>query len=793
MRKLTFFVLLLSSLFLVACGEPAEREAKYVERARVLFEKGDYEKALIALINAQQIVPAGIESTYYQGLIAEAEGDLSGALSKFQKVYERDSTHLRAMLKIGNIYLITNMLDLAEDMADQALVIAPDNADLGALRAGIALRRENRLEAQKLAEAVLAAHPAHIAAAGILARILSDRGDVGDALKVLETAIRLNPKNQNLRRVKILLHLENGDLPAAEKLYHELFALAPDFFDYRKELVRQYIAYGQLDDGEEVLRDLIAEFPTDIKPKQLLVDFLLNQRSFAAAEQEMLTFLAEDPENNDLRLDLAGIYVTHGQLDKAEMVYRDVLQSAASDKHVVLAQVGLARTLLDLGKITPAAKLLDKVLKDDPENGTAMLLRSRLYLAEDDYSRAILNLRTFMLQEPSATAGLVFLAQAHLMAKEPGLAIDALQRLIEMDPTNDRAALLLASLLARRGDLDEAYPLVTEVVKRNPGNKEALTEKFRILLVSEDWDEAESVAREVRGLSGGAVLGHELFGRLYRRQARFAEAAAEFRAALAIDPSREAALAGLTMSYLAEDRAADAEVLLQDRLVSRPDDALAYKLLGDTRQERAGSVHAAMDAYRKAITLRPSWSEPYLRLALLHREEGDSDKMVAVLERGLENAPGDEALKIALASGYEDKGDPLQAIEIYEKMAHRNADNVVVANNLVALVSDYDFENEARLSMAEKLTASFEETTQPALLDTLGWVHYRLGNYELALSYLEKALSSGGDTPQIRYHLGMVYLELGKAEQARQELEMAVQSDTKFPGLGKAREALAEL
>ncbi|HMB75149.1 MAG TPA: tetratricopeptide repeat protein, partial [Kiloniellaceae bacterium] len=336
LRKLTLFTLLLSSLFLVACGEPAEREAKYVERAKAFYEKGDYERATIELSNAQQINPEGIESTYYQGLIKEAEGDLSGALWRFQTVYERDPTHLRAVLKIGNIFLITNMLDDAQEMAERASEIAPGDADLGALKAGIALRRENTDEAKDLAEAVLANDPAHIAAAGILARIFSDRGETGRALQVLDSAIQLNPENQNLRRVKILLHLENGDLPSAEKVYFELFALAPEFLDYRKELVRHYIAYGRLDDGEMLLRNLVAEFPTEIEPKQLLVDFLLNQRSFSAAEQEMLNFLAEDPENDELRLDLAGIYSAQGLRDKAEAVYLDVLQGAGSDKAVVL-------------------------------------------------------------------------------------------------------------------------------------------------------------------------------------------------------------------------------------------------------------------------------------------------------------------------------------------------------------------------------------------------------------------------------------------------------------------------
>jgi hypothetical protein len=39
----------------------------------------------------------------------------------------------------------------------------------------------------------------------------------------------------------------------------------------------------------------------------------------------------------------------------------------------------------------------------------------------------------------------------------------------------------------------------------------------------------------------------------------------------------------------------------------------------------------------------------------------------------------------------------------------------------------------------------------------------------------------------------MVYLELSKPDLARRELELAIQGETAFPGIEKARQALAEL
>ena len=792
-RKLTFLIVAITGLALVACSEPAEREAKYVDRGKMLFEDGNYEKAELEFRNALQINPMGSESRFHLGLIDEIEGKLPKALKKFKRVHQQDPAHVGAIIKLGNIYLITNNLGFASDMAKEAAAIEPGSADLHALRAGISLRRGEIEESAAEAKAALAKNPAHVAAAGVLARVHSDRGETKEAIAILDTAINLNQENQNLRRVKILLHLENGDLASAEMIYLELFELAPDFFDYRKELVRQYIAHERLDDGENLLRNLVAEFPSDNEPKKLLVDYLLNQRSFKAAESELMGYVAIDPENDDLLIILAGIYQAEGLTDKAVIVYQDILDQNSFGPHAVQAWVSLAQIHLQRDEVASATELLDKVMEEDPGNSVALLLRSRVYLVGDDYSSATLNLRKLLRDEPGSRPALVLLTQAHLMANEPDLAVESLRSLVQIDPLNDLARSLLASLLTRSGEMDAAFPLLEEVLAQQPGNIDALIGKFQILLSREAWLEAEDVARKVVHHRDGGARGHELLGRLFHQQVRYQDAAAEFLAALEIDAGLEGSLNGLIRAYFSQDRQPAAERFLEERVAKNPEDALAYKLLGEAYQQRDGGGVEAEQAFKRALTLRPGWPEPYLRLAILYRDEKDTAQMVDVLERGLKQAPGHEALSFALASSYEEAGDPMEAIKTYEAMIRSNANNVAVANNLVALISDYDFENESRLELAENLSRPFEASKQAVLLDTLGWVHYRLGNFQQAISYLESALANGGNHPQVHYHLGMVYLELGKPDLARRELELAIQGEAVFPGVEKARQALAEL
>ena len=52
------------------------------------------------------------------------------------------------------------------------------------------------------------------------------------------------------------------------------------------------------------------------------------------------------------------------------------------------------------------------------------------------------------------------------------------------------------------------------------------------------------------------------------------------------------------------------------------------------------------------------------------------------------------------------------------------------------------------------------------MLDSLGWVHYRLGNLDKAAEFLQKAYAVQAD-PEIAAHLGEVLWKQGKLEEAK--------------------------
>jgi Flp pilus assembly protein TadD len=81
----------------------------------------------------------------------------------------------------------------------------------------------------------------------------------------------------------------------------------------------------------------------------------------------------------------------------------------------------------------------------------------------------------------------------------------------------------------------------------------------------------------------------------------------------------------------------------------------------------------------------------------------------------------------------------------------------------------------------------------PRASDTLGWILFKRGIYQNAFSFLKESAAKMGDNPQVQYHLGMVYAQLGDQPNARKALNAAIGSPADFQRKDEARKTLAAL
>ena len=196
--------------------------------------------------------------------------------------------------------------------------------------------------------------------------------------------------------------------------------------------------------------------------------------------------------------------------------------------------------------------------------------------------------------------------------------------------------------------------------------------------------------------------------------------------------------------------------------------------------------------YRMDLPCWPDDPRLLLSLAGLYTGQGDLDKAASIYEQGMKADPENARFTLGLAGIRERQKQYEEAIAIYEKAYEKNPDNLVIVNNLASLLSDHR-DDEQSLTRARELAGKLADTGQPALLDTLGWVHYRLGEYEDAASVLSGVVEKAPDVPVFRYHLGMVYLKQGDNRAAKEILSKAVAEEYNYDGVDEARRVYSEL
>jgi predicted Zn-dependent protease len=226
-------------------------------------------------------------------------------------------------------------------------------------------------------------------------------------------------------------------------------------------------------------------------------------------------------------------------------------------------------------------------------------------------------------------------------------------------------------------------------------------------------------------------------------------------------------------------------------LKESPKHPVAYELLGEVYFYQK-KYNEAEQSLRKAIEVNPKWNMPYKNLGNVYLARGDVAMASQVYQQGLSAIPEDAELLVYLAGSYERARNYEKAIAVYEQVLGKNSANDIAANNLAALIADHKPDPQS-LKRAKELAMRFESSQQPAFMDTLGWIYYKSGETDKAISLLEKVVKQAPEVSVFRYHLGMVYYKKGDLQSAKTQLAKAVESKNEYPGLEEARGTLKQI
>lgn len=330
------------------------------------------------------------------------------------------------------------------------------------------------------------------------------------------------------------------------------------------------------------------------------------------------------------------------------------------------------------------------------------------------------------------------------------------------------------------------------------------------------YEEAETDYKALTSSSATANLFMLDHGAFLERRKRHAEAVALYDQALAADPTdaslqkaRARALAkgaapplttirqgaaqnlvACAATFAGERQSQFALAYLRLALRLDPEREEAWLLVGDLLNQ-ADDHRGAIEAFGHILPSSTQYATAQSKLAWTYQESGDKAKALEIARQAMVAAPGDRDVQIALAdllraNEHWDESvkvlDPLIASEaaspdwrvlylrgIALERAGRwseaerdlgaalkiNPDEPELLNFLGYSWIDRNERLPEALSMVQKAVDARPQSG--AMLDSLGWAYYRLGNYKIAVEKLEAAVELEPGDPDVNGHLGDAY------------------------------------
>lgn len=777
---------------LSGCDDFEQRKTSYLEKGKEFFDAGEYDRAWLELKNVLQIDEKHAESWYLLGRIKERASELPKALANYTRAVELDANLVDARIHKARILIAAKRLDVAQEDVDIALQQAPRNPDALVNRGMLRLQREDKKSAEEDARAALLLDRANVGAIVLLAGILEERNDLSEAVALLRKGIELNPNDLALKLMLVRVYDTSKNTDGVIEVLRQLVKQWPKENAFPLQLANVYLKMARAKDAEEVLRDAIAVEPDDIERQKVLLRFLVQAEGIDSGRKELENLKKRQPELMELRFIEAEMQRAAKENAGAEETYRQIIdKSTGKGIDAIRARNALASMMIMTERKDEAKALVKLVLDEAPGNADALQMRAVLAVADQNVEQAIADLRRVLRDYPERLSAQHLLGQAHAVREEYDLAEEAFLRAIELNPNDPVAYLQLSEVRVRIGDSQGALTVLDQLLEKIPENAAAQLAIARIRFSAQDWGALAETADRIRETRPDHPLGYYLAGSALQRQGQHEEAIAAFEKALEIRPDAVEPLVALARSQMALSNSPAAERRVRQVLERSPNSLVAINLLGDI-QVSAGNTKGAIETYKEAARFHPKSPRAYERLAELYFSAGDLTAARQVLERGVEHTARNGFLLFRLAGALQLSGEKALAIAAYEDVVARYPNAHVPANNLALLLVE-EPSDPAAVNRALELVSQFKDTKDPALLDTLGWVHHKHGDDIKALPYLEEAVSLKPEIAEHRYHLGIVYQALGRAGEAKQELNQAMTESKNAPWVEQARLALKAL
>jgi tetratricopeptide (TPR) repeat protein len=557
-------------------------------------------------------------------------------------------------------------------------------------------------------------------------------------------------------------------------------------------LAELYAKTGRVRDAVLEAQDIIKRDPNNLEAHKLLGRIYLrslgdlqpgtqSREVLGLAIEQYEAMVRIEPKNADSHLLLGRLYFLNKDLVKAENEFKTAISLDAGSEEAV---TNLAYLYNEEGDSKKATEVLSKV-PEGQRSAKIYVALGNTFEQQKEYKKAIGAFRQALGVDKENLDAMRGLAQNLANDNQMDAALTEFKTIQEADPQDATAALRVAEIYRRMGKFDLA---MENLKKANALVQDSLEIPYNEALILEaqgKYDEAAQVLGKLvarplppdarAGDKSNRALFLERLGNIYREAGRPLLALETFRKI--VDLGGDEAARGyqdVIDAYREQKQWSEATRVAHEAVKKLPEDkglklTLAQQLADSGKADE--SVQLARSVLKGGAEDRDSYimlSQIYMRL----KRWKDAEDAIAQAEKLAAKPEEKEYVRFLQGSIYERQKKYEQAEQAFRQVLQDDPNNSMTLNYLGYMLADRNTHLEEALTLIKK--ALDLDPQNYNYIDSLGWVYFKLGNYDQAEENLRRAADKAPTDATIQDHLGELYARTNRFKQAATHWERAL-------------------
>jgi tetratricopeptide (TPR) repeat protein len=593
------------------------------------LRSGNLDKAVQDLQIAVDKSPQDVLSAVNLARMKLKQNDRAGAEAVLKNAAVKAPRSSQAALALANFYITVNKIPEAESEVRRAVQLDGANATALTMLANFQNEHGQREEAEKTYARISALPDQSLKIAH--ASYLFREGKRDEAIAELNQLLKEHPDYRNVRNNLVGAYMHVGKPQEAERILNEALKRNPKDVDALLQRSAFFLNAGKPDQAEADLHSALSSNPESADAHYSLARVAALRGSSLVQRQELSKAMQLNPQMLAARIELSKLLrpkdpkAALETLNEAPAVQKQVLDFQVERNWVLLAlsqyteleqnlKTALVATrspdflyqaaLLKLNQKDSAGArpLLEEVLKQLPDNMTALDLLGKTYSAQGNPAKGFDVVKQYASQRPKSPFLWSLVGIWEAQAGQFAEARQTFSRVVDQNPDFITGSLALSDVEVSLGHLDEAHRILQGVLTKQPANLQA---RHQMAMLEE-------------------------------KKGNHAAAQADLRAILQAQPTNESALNALA-SNLASENPDEALKYAQQAVELAPDDPAAQDTLGWIYY-RKNLYESALTYFKGAVTKQPTATRKY-HLALAYAKMGDRELAKENLDAALRLDP----------------------------------------------------------------------------------------------------------------------------------------------------------